>query len=58
MGQFLQGGNFGHFVAYFFKKKDLRETKPDVIDFIVQLILANCVLKTLKTLLFGLRIFF
>ena len=20
MGQFLQGGNFGHFVSYFFKK--------------------------------------
>ena len=33
-------------------------TKPDEIDFIVQLILANCVLKTLETLLFSLRKFF
>ena len=43
MGQFLQG---------------LRVTKPDEIDFIVQLILSNCVLKTLETPLLGLRIFF
>ena len=33
-------------------------TKPDEIDFIFQLILDNCVLKTLETLLFGLRKFF
>ena len=30
-------------------------TKPDEIDFIVQLILDNRVLNTLETLLFGLR---
>ena len=55
MGQFLQGGNFGHFVSYFFKRTSLSATKPNEIDLIFQLIWDNCVFKTLETLLFGLR---
>ena len=31
MGQFLQGGNFGHFVSYFFKK--CGQTVKDRFDF-------------------------
>ena len=49
MGQFLQGGKNAHFVSYFFKKYSLRVTKPDKIDLIFQLILANWVFKTLET---------
>ena len=44
MGQFLQDGENGCFVSYFFKKNSILVTKPDKIDLILQLILDICIL--------------
>ena len=52
-GQFLQGGNFGCF-ASFFLKLSLCVTKPVNLASIFQLILANCIRGTPKTLWFDL----
>ena len=52
-GQFLQGGNFGCFASFFFKLS-LCVTKPVNLASIFQLILANCIRGTPKTLWFDL----
>ena len=50
MGHFLQNGENGCFMSYFFNKFSIRVTKPDKIDLILQLILDICVLDIMKSL--------